>query len=162
MIRKMILAACATLPLFANPAFAAPELGYLQNGLDARGRCLGSGDDGVAMTACTQAPSQQWASTPGDIPGYYKLHTAAGGQAMCLAAQPADRKNVLRMAACGTGEEQQWYVVRLTGQPNLLYLTNRAAGATRCLEAQQTGIKLTPCGRKQAGHQWRGNYTPTM
>jgi hypothetical protein len=162
MIRKMILAACATLPLFAAPAFASPDFGYLQNGLDGRGRCLGSTDSSVAMTACSTSPSQEWTSTPGDIPGYFKFHTMAGGETMCLAAQPADRKNVLRMAACDKSEAQQWYVVRITGMPKLLYLTNRAAGATRCLEAQQTGIKLTPCGRKQPGHQWGSNFTPTM
>jgi hypothetical protein len=114
------------------------------------------------MAACDQSASQQWVLTPGDLPGYARFHTVADGADRCLAAQPADSKNVLRMVACGKEEAQEWYVERQGHVPRRMHLTNRASGSTRCLEAQQTGIKLTPCGRRQPGHQWRSETTPTM
>lgn len=159
---RMLLAAVAAANLLAGPAFAADEITYLQNGLDGRGRCLASGHGAVMMAACDTSPSQQWVVTPGDLPGYVKFHTVADGAGACLEAQPADRRNVLHMVACGTGNEQQWYIERQAHVPRRMHLTNRAAGATRCLEAQQTGIKLTPCSRRQGGHQWRSDTTPTM
>jgi hypothetical protein len=41
-------------------------------------------------------------------------------------------------------------------------LTNRETGATRCLEAVQTGLRMTPCSRRQGGHRWHSNAEPTM
>jgi hypothetical protein len=162
MRERIILASLAALNLLAASAFAAADITYLQNGLDGRGRCLASGHGAVAMAGCDKSPSQQWVLTDGDLPGYVKFHTVADGAQTCLAAQPADRKNVLHMVACAKGDEQQWYVERQSNVPRRMLLTNRAAGSVRCLEAQQGGIKLTPCSRRQAGHQWRSEYTPTM
>jgi hypothetical protein len=42
---------------------------------------------------------------------------------------------------------------RLNDGPRLTRMTNRETGATRCLEAVQTGIKMTPCSRRQNGHR---------
>ena len=162
MPRHAIFAVLVTLPLLAAPAFAADEITYLQNGLDGRGHCLASARGAVGMATCDKSAPQQWMLTPGDLPGYTKFHTVADGADLCLAAQPADKKNVLHMVACGKGEAQQWYVERQGDVPRRMHLTNRAAGSTRCLEVQQTGIKLTQCSRKQPGHQWRSEYTPTM
>ncbi|WP_296945036.1 RICIN domain-containing protein [uncultured Massilia sp.] len=159
---RLACAALAALNLLAAPAFAADEITYLQNALDGRGRCLASAHGAVAMAACDQSPAQQWVLTPGALPGYVTFHTVADGAGTCLEAQPADGKNVLHMVACGKADAQQWYVARQGYVPRRMHLTNRAAGSTRCLEAQQAGIKLTPCGRKQPGHQWRSESTPTM
>jgi hypothetical protein len=30
------------------------------------------------------------------------------------------------------------------------------------MEAVQTGLKITPCSRKQGGHRWHSNTIPTM
>jgi len=160
--RLIAAAALALLNLAAGPAFAAPDVTYLQNELDGRGRCLGSADGTVAMAVCNQSPGQQWLITRGDLPGYDKFHTAADGAALCLAVHPDDPKKLLAMEACSQAENQQWYVERLSEVPRLMRLTNRETGATRCLEAVQTGQRMTPCSRGQGGHRWHSNYIPTM
>jgi hypothetical protein len=156
------MAGWALLQCVALGAQAAPDLFYLQNGLDGRGRCLGTRGDTVAMNACVKSPDQQWAVTPGDLPGYDKLRTAGAGEMFCLAAHPDERRNVLAMDTCGKDDNQQWFIERISTVPRRMRLTNRATGRTRCLEAQQTGLKLTPCSRRQAGHLWRSNETPDM
>ena len=56
--RLIAAAALAVLDLAAAPAFAAPpDINYLQNDLDARGRCLGTAGPSVAMLACNQSPT---------------------------------------------------------------------------------------------------------
>lgn len=160
---RFIAAAALTLLHFtASPAFAAPDINYLQNELDGRGRCLGTAGPGVAMLACDQGPSQQWFVTRGDLPGYDKFHTVADGETVCLAVHPKDTKNLLSMESCSQAENQQWYIERLSDVPRLMRLTNRGTGATRCLEAVQTGMRMTPCSRGQGGHRWHSNYIPTM
>jgi hypothetical protein len=156
------LALLGLLGIQASTAFAAPDINYLQNELDGRGRCLGTAGPAVAMIACNEAPTQQWFTTRGDLPGAEKFHTKADGETVCLAVHPGERKNVLAMEACGRADAQQWYVERLSDVPRQLRLTNRATGATRCLEAVQTGLMMTQCGRRQNGHLWHSNYTPTM
>ena len=84
----MTMAGCALLQCAALSAQAAPDLYYLQNGLDGRGRCLATHADTVAMAACAKSPDQQWAVSPGDLPGYDKLRTAGAGEMFCLAAHP--------------------------------------------------------------------------
>jgi hypothetical protein len=69
---------------------------------------------------------------------------------------------ILAMESCGQADNQQWYVERLSDVPRLTRLTNRETGATRCLEAVQTGFKMTPCSRHQGGHRWHSNYEPTL
>lgn len=160
--RLIAAAALALLQLAASPAFAAPDTSYLQNELDGRGRCLGTAGPDVAMLACDKSPTQQWFVTRGALPGFDKFHTVADGESVCLAVHPDDSKNVLAMEACSQADNQQWTVKRLNEVPRLMQLTNRETGATRCLEAVQTGLKLTPCGRRQNGHRWHSNYTPTM
>ena len=161
--RLIAATAFALLNLAAAPAFAAgPDISYLQNDLDGRGRCLGTAGPTVAMIACTESPTQQWFVTRGDLPGSDKFHTVADGESVCLTLRPDDKKNVLAMEACGAADNQQWYVQRLSDVPRLMRLTNRDTGATRCLEAVQTGLKMTPCGRRQGGHRWHSNSTPTM
>jgi hypothetical protein len=86
----------------------------------------------------------------------------ADGESVCLAVHPDDPKNVLAMEACGRADRQQWYVERVSEAPRVMRLTNRETGATRCLEAVQTGMKMTPCSRRQNGHSWYVNYEPTM
>jgi hypothetical protein len=158
--RLIAATALALLNLSAAPAFAAaPDINYLQNELDGRGRCLGTAGPSVAMLACDQSPTQQWFASRGDLPGYEKLHTVADGESVCLTLRPDDTKNLLAMEACGAADNQQWYVARLR---NPLRLINRESGATRCLEAVQTGLRMTPCGRRQAGHRWHSDYIPTM
>lgn len=156
------LALLGLLGIPAGPAFAAPDINYLQNELDGRGRCLGTAGPAVAMIACSEAPTQQWFTTRGDLPGFEKLHTVADGGSVCLAVHPDEPRNVLAMEACSQTDKQQWYVERLSDVPRQLRLTNRATGATRCLEAVQTGLRMTPCGRGQNGQLWRSNFTPTM
>jgi|GEM_PF-5676473 len=160
--RLMAAAALALFHFAASPAFAAPELSYLQNELDGRGRCLGTAGPGVAMLACDKSPSQQWFVTRGDLPGYDKFHTVADGETICLAVHPDDPRKLLAMETCSQAENQQWYVERLSDVPRLMRLTNRETGATRCLEAVQTGMRMTPCSRHQGGHRWHSNYIPTM
>ena len=160
--RLIAAAALALLQLAASPAFAAPDTSYLQNELDGRGRCLGTAGPDVAMLACDKSPTQQWFVTRGELPGFDRFHTVADGESVCLAVHPDDSKNVLAMEACSQADNQQWDVQRLNEAPRLMQLTNRKTGATRCLEAVQTGLKLTPCGRRQNGHRWHSNYTPTM
>jgi hypothetical protein len=161
--RLIAATALALLNLSAAPAFAAqPGISYLQNELDGRGRCLGTAGPSVAMLACDQSPTQQWFVTRGDLPGFDKFHTMADGASVCLTLHPDDKKNVLAMEACGTADNQQWHVERLSDVPRLMRLTNRDTGATRCLETVQTGLKMTPCSRRQGGHRWHSNYTPTM
>lgn len=154
---------CALLPLALQGAHAAaPDVTYLQNGLDGRGRCLATGNDKVGMEACDKSPGQQWIVTPGDLPGYNKLQTAGAGEMYCLTAQPNDRRNAVAMTTCGKADAQQWFIERVSNVPKRMRLTNRETGRTRCLESQQTGLKLTPCSRNQAGHLWRSDYLPTM
>lgn len=160
--RFIASAVLALLHLAASPAFAAPDATYLQNELDGRGRCLGSAGGKVAMAACNQGPDQQWFVTRGDLPGYDKFHTAADGAAACLTVHPDDPKQLLAMEACSQAENQQWYIERLSDVPRLMRMTNRETGATRCLEAVQTGMRMTPCSRRQGGHRWHSNYIPTM
>jgi hypothetical protein len=161
--RLIAATALALLNLAAAPAFAAaPDINYLQNELDGRGRCLGTAGPSVAMLACNESPTQQWFATRGSLPGFDQFHTVADGESICLAVHPDERKNVLAMEACGKADNQQWYVERLSDVPRLVRLTNRETGATRCLEAVQTGLKMTPCSRKQGGHRWHSNYIPTM
>ena len=163
MHRRLLTAALALLNLVTAPAFAAgPDISYLQNELDGRGRCLGTAGPSVAMLACDQSPTQQWFATRGDLPGFHKFHTVADGESVCLTLRPDDKKNLLAMEACGAADNQQWYVKRLSEVPRLMMLTNRDTGATRCLEAVQTGLRMTPCGRRQGGHRWHSNYTPTL
>lgn len=166
MIMQSRLIAAAALVLFnlaTAPAFAAaPDANYLQNELDGRGRCLGTSGDKVAMLACDKSAAQQWVLGAGSIPSYGTLHTMAGGGAACLTVHPNARRNVLSMEACSQADNQQWYVERLRDVPRLTRLTNRETGATRCLEAIQTGLRMTPCGRQQPGHRWHSNYLPTM
>jgi hypothetical protein len=162
-VRFLTAAALAILNVATLPAFAAaPDANYLQNGLDGRGRCLTATDGKVAMAACNKSPNQQWVVGQGDIPGFRKLHTLADGAAMCLSVHPDDRKNVLAMEHCGKADNQQWNVERMKTGPFISPLTNRETGATRCLEALQTGMKMTPCSRQQPGHRWQSNYEPTM
>ncbi|MGB9107190.1 MAG: hypothetical protein WCC39_00745 [Telluria sp.] len=162
-VRLIAATALALLNIAAAPAFAAgPDVNYLQNELDGRGRCLATAGPSVAMLACAQAPTQQWFVTRGDVPGYDSLHTVADGASVCLAVHPNDPKNVLAMESCSKAENQQWYVERLSDVPRLTRLTNRETGATRCLEAVQTGLKMTPCSRQQPGHRWHSNYEPTL
>lgn len=156
------LALLGLLGFAAGPAFAAPDINYLQNELDGRGRCLGTAGPAVAMIACNEAPTQQWFTTRGDLPGFEKFHTVADGETVCLAVHPDERRNVLAMEPCSRADNQQWYVDRLSDVPRQLRLTNRATGATRCLEAVQTGLRMTPCGRGQSGQRWHSNYSPTM
>ena len=165
--RLIAAAALALLNLAAAPAFAAaPDVHYLQNELDGRGRCLGTAGPSIAMLACDQSPTQQWFVSRGDLPGFDKFHTVADGESVCLTLHPDDRKNVLAMEACGKADNQQWRIVelskRLSEVPRQMMLTNRETGATRCLEAVQTGLKMTPCSRRQGGHRWHSNYEPTM
>jgi hypothetical protein len=156
-------AALALLHFAAIPALAAaPDINYLQNELDGRGRCLGTAGPSVAMLACDKSPTQQWFATRGDLPGFEKFHTVADGASVCLTLRPDDKKNPLAMETCGKADNQQWYVERLSDVPRLMRLTNRETGATRCLEAVQTGLKMTPCSRRQGGHRWHSNYEPTM
>lgn len=168
MHRRLLAAtALALLHLAAAPAFAAaPDIHYLQNELDGHGRCLGTAGPSVAMLACDQSPTQQWFVTRGDLPGFEKFHTVADGESVCLTLRPDDDKNVLAMEACGKADNQQWRIehpgARRSEAPRLVRLTNRDTGATRCLEAVQTGLKITPCGRRQAGHRWHSNTSPTM
>jgi hypothetical protein len=159
---RLLAATLALLGLAAAPAFAAPDTKDLQNELDGRGRCLGTAGPAVAMIACNEAPTQQWFVTRGELPGFDKFHTVADGVTVCLAVHPAESKNMLAMEACGPADNQQWTVERLSDVPRQMLLTNRATGATRCLEALQTGLKMTPCGRRQNGHRWHSNSTPTM
>jgi hypothetical protein len=156
------LALLGLLAIQASPAFAAPDLNYLQNELDGRGRCLGTAGPAVAMIACNEAPTQQWFTTRGDLPGSEKFHTVADGGTVCLAVHPDEPRNMLAMETCSPADTQQWYVERLSDVPRKLRLSNRATGATRCLEAVQTGLRMTPCGRGQNGQLWHGNFTPTM
>jgi hypothetical protein len=160
--RLIAAAALALLHVAASPAFAAPDINYLQNGLDGRGRCLGTAGPSVAMIACNEAPTQQWFVTRGELPGFDKFHTVADGQSVCLAVHPDDSRNVLAMETCSQADSQQWYVERVSDVPREMRLTNRETGATRCLEAVQTGLRMTPCGRRQNGHRWRSNTIPTM
>ena len=161
--RFLAAAALAIVNLATLPAFAAgPDFNYLQNELDGRGRCLGAGGGQVAMQACSKSPDQQWVLGKGSVPSYATLHTMGGGAGACLAVHPNERRNVLSMEGCNGADNQQWYVERLRDVPRLTRLTNRETGATRCLEAIQTGIKMTPCSRRQAGHRWHSNYSPTM
>jgi len=162
-VRFVALAALAVFNLATAPAFAAgPDFNYLQNELDGRGRCLGARGHTVAMMSCDKSPDQQWVLGQGSVPGYGTLHTMAGGAGTCLAVHPDERRNVLAMESCSGADNQQWYVERLRDLQRLTRLTNRATGETRCLEAIQTGIKMTPCSRRQAGHRWHSNYLPTM
>jgi hypothetical protein len=69
---------------------------------------------------------------------------------------------MLAMEPCGQADRQQWYVERVSEAPRVMRMTNRETGATRCLEAVQTGMKMTPCSRRQNGHSWYVNYEPTM
>lgn len=162
-VRCLAAAALAILHLATMPAFAAgPDANYLQNGLDGRGHCLTAADDKVVMGACAKSANQQWVVSQGDIPGFSKVHTVAGGTAMCLTVHPENGKNVLAMDSCGNADNQQWRVERVKTGPFVLPITNRATGATRCLEAVQTGLKMTPCSRQQPGHRWQSNYEPTM
>jgi hypothetical protein len=160
--RLLPAAALVLLGIAAAPAFAAPDISYLQNELDGRGRCLGTAGPTVAMMACNNSPTQQWFATRGELPGFDKFHTVADGETVCLAVHAKDRKNVLAMAPCAKDDGQQWNVERLNDVPRLMRLTNRKTGATRCLEAVQTGIRMTSCGGSQAGHRWHSNYEPTM
>jgi hypothetical protein len=162
-VRFIAATALALLHIAAAPAFAAgPDVNYLQNELDGRGHCLGTAGPSVAMMACTKTPTQQWFVTRGEVPGYDQLHTVGDGTGICLAVHPDDGKNVLAMESCSQAENQQWYVERLSDVPRLTRLTNRETGATRCLEAVQTGLKMTPCSRRQPGHRWHSNYEPTL
>jgi hypothetical protein len=154
-------AALVLLTLSVAQAAPAPDYNYLQNALDGRGRCLGAAGDKVAMAACAKSPNQQWITAAGDLPGYNRLMTLGEPQ-LCLAVQPGNRRNQVAMAPCSADASQQWYLVRLGEATGRLRITNRAIGQTRCLEAQQTGLKLTPCSRRQAGHFWHANYLPTM
>lgn len=160
--RLIAVAAFALLHAAATPAVAAPNANYLQNELDGRGRCLGTAGPEVAMMACATAPTQQWFTTRGELPGSEKFHTVADGVSVCLAVHPEGRRNPLAMEACSQADNQQWYVERLSDTPRLTRLTNRETGATRCLEAVQTGMRMTPCGRGQSGHRWHSNYEPTL
>ena len=157
----MRMAGCALLAALTAAAHAAPDMFYLQNGLDGRGRCLGTRGTAVAMAACDRAPAQQWIVAPGDLPGHNKLKTAGADDA-CLAVHPDAQRNVLALDACAAVDDQQWYIERLSEVPRRMRLTNRATGSTRCLEALQTGFRMTPCGRHQAGHIWRSDTTPDM
>ena len=155
----LVLALCQ---VAAGPAFAAPDISYLQNDLDGRGRCLGTAGPGVAMQACAEVPTQQWFVTRGELPGFDKFHTMAEGDGVCLAVHPGDKKNLLAMEPCSKADNQQWHVERLSDVPRMMRLTNRETGATRCLEALQTGLQVTSCDRQQGGHRWRSNFTPTI
>jgi len=160
MPRRAALFALAILEFaIAGPALAQPRITYLQNGLDLRGRCLAAEGDQVAMRACTRTPGQQWIATRGDLPGYYKLHTAAGGPGNCLASLPTRGAATVHMMACSSAKDQQW---SLRTPARRMTISNRATGATRCLEATQTGFRLTPCSRRQAGHVWRSDEEPVM
>lgn len=161
-VRLIATVAYTFFQLAAAPAFAAPDVNYLQNELDGRGHCLGTAGPSVAMIACTKAPTQQWFVTRGELPGFDKFHTVADGESVCLAVHPNEGKNVLAMEPCGPADNQQWFVERVSDVPREMRLTNRETGATRCLEAVQTGLKMTPCGRRQGGHRWHSNYIPTM
>lgn len=162
--RFIAVAAVAIFNLGTASAFAAePDANYLQNGLDGRGRCLTVDAKGtVAMAACNKSPNQQWVVGQGDIPGFRKLHTLAGGGDMCLSVHPDNRKNVLAMDSCSNADNQQWNIERMKTGPFISPLANRETGATRCLEAVQTGLKMTQCSRQQPGHRWQSNYEPTM
>jgi hypothetical protein len=159
--RLFAAAALVLLNLSMAHAVPAPDYNYLQNALDGRGRCLGAAGDRVAMAACAKSPNQQWITAAGDLPGYNRL-TTLGEPQLCLAVQPGNRRNQVAMAPCSADAGQQWYLVRLGEATGRLRITNRAIGQTRCLEAQQTGLKLTPCSRRQAGHFWHADYLPTM
>ena len=157
----MKLSSYALLTTLTAAAHAAPDTFYLQNGLDGRGRCLGTRDTTAAMAACDRSPAQQWSVAPGDLPGHNKLRTASADDT-CLAVHPDAHRNVLAMDACAATDDQQWYLERLSEVPRRMRLTNRATGRTRCLEALQTGFRMTPCSRRQAGHYWRSETTPDM
>jgi hypothetical protein len=165
--RLIAATALALLNLAAAPSFAAaPDIHYLQNDLDGHGRCLGTAGPSVAMIACTASPNQQWFLTRGDLPGFDKFHTVADGESVCLTLRPDDSKNVLAMEACGAADNQQWHIEqlgeRLSSVPRQIRLTNRDTGATRCLEAVHTGLKMTSCGHQQGGHRWHSNTSPAM
>jgi hypothetical protein len=162
-VRLIAAAALALANIAAAPAFAAgPDTNYLQNELDGRGRCLGTAGPSVAMIACAQTPTQQWVVSRGEVAGFDQLHTVGDGPSICLTVHPDDRKNVLAMEPCSRADNQQWYVERVSDVPRLTRLTNRETGATRCLEAVQTGLKMTPCSRSQPGHRWHSNFEPTL
>jgi hypothetical protein len=158
----MTMAGCTLLQCAALGTLAAPDVFYLQNGLDGRGRCLGTRGDKVAMSACTRSPDQQWMIAPGALPGHDRLQTAGAGDTACLAAHPDEHRNVLAMEPCSDADDQQWYIERIGEVPRRMRLTNRATGRTRCLESVQAGLRLTPCSRRQAGHVWRSLATPDM
>jgi hypothetical protein len=161
--RLIAATALALLQLAAIPAFAAsPDIHYLQNELDGRGRCLGTAGPSVAMIACTESPTQQWFVTRGKQAGFEQLHTVADGESVCLTLHPDDPKNVLAMEACGKADNQEWRVERYGDTPRGMRLTNRDTGATHCLEAVQAGLKMTACGRRQGGHHWQSNTIPAM
>lgn len=160
--RLIAAAALVLLQVAAAPAFATPDVDYLQNELDGRGRCLGTAGPRVDMMACNKSPTQQWFATRGELPGFDQFHTVADGDTVCLAVHPNERRNVLAMEPCSRADNQQWYIERLSDVPRRMRLTNRETGATRCLEAVQTGIRMTPCSRHQNGHRWHSNYEPTM
>jgi len=160
--RLIATGALALLGLVAAPSFAAPDTNYLQNELDGRGHCLGTAGPGVAMMACNKSPTQQWFVTRGELPGFDKFHTVADGETVCLAVHPNERKNVLAMEPCSQADSQQWTIERVSEVPRQMRLTNRETGATRCLEAVQTGVRMTPCSSRQPGHRWHSNYEPTM
>ena len=161
--RLIAAAALALLNLAAAPVFAAgPDIRYLQNELDGRGRCLGTAGPTVAFIACAESPTQQWFVSRGDLPGFDKFHTVADGESVCLSLRPEDSKNPLAMEACGTADNQQWFVEHPGGSGRQLRLVNRETGAARCLEAVQAGLKMTPCSRRQGGQRWHSNASPAM
>ncbi|QJE01275.1 RICIN domain-containing protein [Massilia forsythiae] len=156
---RLALLGAFALALASSLSFAAADITYLQNGLDLRGQCLGAEGEHVAMNKCDKSPSQQWVTVRGDIPGYFKLQTVAGGQAACLSASTTTGTDAIHMAPCGKGKDQQW--ILKGGVPRMMF-TNRATGNERCLQAVQTGFKLSTCERSEPGHFWRGSWEPTM
>jgi hypothetical protein len=153
----LCMSAAASTSAFA----AAPEITYLQNAFDGRAKCLGAGDT-VAMAECDKSAAQQWVLERGAQPGYFRVHTVAGGDAACLMLDPAKPKDLVSMAACSDAPGQQWGVERSASAPYNMQFTNRATGKTRCLESIATGLKITSCERKARGHLWAAQWSPTM
>lgn len=162
---------------FAMSAHAADhqdskEPTFLQNAFDGRAKCLAANQDAVRMAQCDKSAAQQWMlERSGSLPGYFRVHTVGGGAAQCLTVDTSGSGAAVRMAACSDADNQQWAVQRSAmlapGQTSgeaggILQFTNQATGKTRCLESMGSGLKISPCDRRELGHRWLPQWSPTM
>lgn len=170
------LAVVATAPAFAGSTApkatgAAPDTTFLQNAFDGRAKCLAADKDTVQMAQCDKSAAQQWVLERSPLPGYFRVHTVGGGAEQCLAVNTSGNGAAVRMAACSNADNQQWAVQRSAmlapGQTSgeaggILQFTNQATGKTRCLESMGSGLKISPCDRRELGHRWLAQWSPTM